>query len=382
MLWDFRIKMKPSLFIIYYDLGLGGIQRKIIDIVNFLAENQPNLRVFILLRRKPTDFDLSDKIKNQQGKIIYYPNWPKVRIPFFFPIFVFYQTWRLKPQVILAFSDMPGFASIWSKLLFFWRKIKVVISEDPNTLPSRQISTYRFAPLRHFLIRIFYPFANTVFTVNRPFLKDLIKTYYLSPKKVSLISNWTFLTERKIFPGKKIYDLVFVGRLRPEKNIGFLLKGVKKLKKFRKDISLCLVGEGEEKKRLQAEAKRRQLKGNVFFVGPTKRVKNYLSQSKIFVLSSENEGLPLTILEAMACGLPVLSSNYPGAKDVIKDGINGFIFKNQAQFIGKVKWLLENPGQRRKIGQQAKAYVRQYHSPENINQYLEPLGFKKTKPLV
>lgn len=364
--------MKAPLFIIYYDLGLGGVQRKIVDIVNFLAENQPDLQIYVLLRRKPTGFDLSEGIKNRRAKIIYYLDWLKIRIPLFFPIFVLYQTWKLRPMAILTFSDVPSLSAIWMKLLFLGRQIRVVVSEDRYI--SREVATYRFAPLRQFLIKLFYRFADMIYSPNQAMAKDLAKACNLPVKRVKIVKNWTNLAERKVDVSYKKYDLIYVGRFVKVKTIRFLLRGVKELKKYKKDVSLCMVGEGGEERDLKSWVRANRLGGNIIFTGAKYEIENYLSQAKIFVYPSRAEGLPLVVLEAMAMGLPVVVFNYPGAKEVIKNGENGFVYKNLKEFGKIVLMLLKNQSLREKIGRRAREYVKLHHSPENIKTYLEALG--------
>lgn len=364
--------MNLPIFIVYYDLGLGGIQRKIVDIVNFLAENQSDLGVYILLRRKKR-FSLKKMIKNKKIRIIYYPDWLKLRIPFFFPVFILYHVWKLKPKAILSFSDAPSLSAIWSKLLFFGRKIRVVINEDPNAPLSKQISSYRFASVRHFLIRIFYPFAEKVIVVNKLFLEDIINNYHLPLEKIRLVPNWTYLAEKKVVYRKRIYDLIFVGRLTQEKNVEFLLRGLKQLKKSKENVSFCLVGGGRLKKELKERVRCYHLGGSVFFTGPTLSVEKHLSKAKVLVLASQSEGCPIAALEAMALEIPVLSSNYPAVAEIIEDGETGLIYDNLSDFVDKALQLLQNHKQRKKIGRQARKYVKEYHSPENIKFYLKEL---------
>lgn len=370
--------MSGSFFIVYYDLGLGGIQRKIVDIVNFLAKDQPNLWIFILLRRKSKKFNLSQEIKNKKAKIIYYPDWLKIRVPFLFPIFVLKNALRLKPKAILAFSDMPGIVAVWIKLLFFWRKTKVVISEDRNFLPSAEVSEYKCSWIRHLLVKIFYPFADTVFCVNKPFATDLLKNYHLSSFKIKLIRNWTYLTEKRIPSTSKKYDFIYVGRFAKVKNLKFLLKGVKELKRFIPNFKLCLIGEGEEEDDLRFWRDKNNLQKNIIIMGPKTKVEDYIAQAKVFILASKSEGLPISALEAMALEVPVLASDYPGVKELIKDGETGFIYKynNMREFINKSLKILADHDKLKKVGQQARAYVRRFHSPKNIKDYLKALGIE------
>ena len=200
--------MQPF-FIIFLQLSVGGVQRKIVDIVNFLASYQPNLSIYILLRNR-TDFDLSPEIKNKNVKIINYAEWNKFKVRYFFPFFVLYYVLRLKPASILAFLDFCSIPAVIAKYVFFWRKIKVVLSEDHYA--SQVISTWKLSNLRHFLIRIFYPFADVIFSCSQAAKQDLTDYYGLPSSKIKIIYNWTTFGSKKIRKADKKYDFIYVGR--------------------------------------------------------------------------------------------------------------------------------------------------------------------------
>lgn len=369
----------PPLLILFIHLGVGGVQRKIVDIVNFLASYQPDLPIYIVLRNREP-FELTPEIKNRKAKIIVYrsfEDWKRVKIPYTYPFFILWQIWRIKPGSILAFLDFVSLPAIWAKLIFFWRKTRLVLSEDHY--PSKIIPTFKFGNFRNFLVKIFYPFADVIFACSQATKEDLIRSYGLPENKIKIISNWTTFTGRKPKVKEKKYDLIYIGRLEKTKNLGFLLRALEKMKKKRSEIRLCFLGSGKEKENLKKMVKSYGLGGNVDFIKPRHEVEDFLAQSKIFVCSSwvKAEGFPVVILEAMAIGTPVLTRKFAGAEEFLKDGKNCYFFKNEEEFVEKALWLLDVPGQRRKIADKALKYVKKYHSPQNILEYLKELDLLK-----
>ncbi|HUS60178.1 MAG TPA: glycosyltransferase family 4 protein [Nevskiaceae bacterium] len=367
------------LLILFINLGVGGVQRKIVDIVNFLGSYQPDLPIFILLRNRE-QFDLTPDIRNKKVKTINYKDykdWMRVKIPLFFPFFVLWHIWRLKPKSILAFLDFVSLPAIWAKLILFWRKTKLVLSEDHYT--SRIIPIFTYGRLRNFLVKMFYPFADVVFTCSQATKNDLIRNYGLPENKIKIIRNWTTFTTRRPKIRRKKYDFIYLGRLEKTKNLGFLIKALKKLKETRKGVSLCLLGSGKEKESLERMTKESHLEKNVDFIEPRRDVEDFLAQSRIFVYSPQikAEGFPLAILEAMAVGTPVLTRDFAGAKEFLADGKNCYFFQTQKEFIQKALWLLNNPSERRRIASRARWYVEKYHSPQNILEYLKELELLK-----
>lgn len=366
------------LLILFIHLGLGGVQRKIVDIVNFLASYQPDLPIVILLRNRES-FDLSSEIKNRNVTIINYQDWVVNwrKIPFFFPLFIIDQIGKLKPQAILAFLDFVSLPCIFARLLKPWRKFRLVLSEDHYA--SRIIPTFTFGRLRGFLVRVFYPLADAIFTCSQATRKDLVENYHLPERRVKVIRNWTTFSEKNLAIIRKKYDFLYLGRMVATKNLGFLIKMVKKLKDKGREMTLCLVGYGKEEENLKKLVSRLHLKDKVFFLAPRLGVPQLMAQSRILVYSSQvkAEGLPMVILEAMALGLPVLTKNFAGSGEFLKDGKNCAIFQHKAEFLKKATWLLDDNKYRQGIISRAKEYVKTYHSPKNILFYLRELGLEK-----
>ncbi len=123
--------------------------------------------------------------------------------------------------------------------------------------------------------------------------------------------------------------ILFVGRLHPVKGVRYLLQAMKIVYEKMPDAKLILVGDGEERELLEKLADNLEIRECVEFAGrvPHERVQDYMNQAEVFVLPSLSEGFPVTILEAMACGLPVVATRVGGLPDVIEDGVNGYLVK-------------------------------------------------------
>lgn len=140
--------------------------------------------------------------------------------------------------------------------------------------------------------------------------------------------------------------LVFVGSLSRQKNVGFLIRALAEILKTRKDVFLLLVGAGDYKKDLQKISAELSLDGNVRFAGfvPHEAVTPYYNMSDVFVMASLSEVMPLVILEAQACGLPVVVLDEAAFYDTINSGENGFLVKEEkpALFAENVLKLLSD----------------------------------------
>lgn len=134
------------------------------------------------------------------------------------------------------------------------------------------------------------------------------------------ISPEKFKTERK-----GALKLCYVGVPDRRKAVDVLIDGVALAIGKGADIHLTICGEGPEVPRLKEQVERLGLGANIYFAGnvDTQQRHRYLSGSDLFVLTSHAEGVPISILEAMAEGMPILSTNVGGVADAVSDGVNG-----------------------------------------------------------
>ncbi|WGZ96390.1 MAG: glycosyltransferase [Candidatus Thiothrix putei] len=138
--------------------------------------------------------------------------------------------------------------------------------------------------------------------------------------------------------------ILFVGRVAFEKNIGFLLAMTARLRADIPDVLLVITGEGPAEKALHKQVQREGLAGHVIFVGYLHRdgeLQACYKASDVFVFASRTETQGLVLLEAMACGTPVVSTAVLGTQDVMGAGLGGLVApENPALFAEQVKCLL------------------------------------------
>jgi 1,2-diacylglycerol 3-alpha-glucosyltransferase len=150
---------------------------------------------------------------------------------------------------------------------------------------------------------------------------------------------------------------IYVGRLGPEKNLPFLIRCFAGIVQAFDQARLLLVGDGPERKTLQEMVDQSELAGFVRFTGmvPYQKVCQYLKMADVFVTASVTEVHPLSVIEAMAAGLPVLGIHSPGISDSVQDGVSGFLVgeEDMAAFTAKMARLISNSEERLKMGENA-----------------------------
>ncbi|MCL5057638.1 MAG: glycosyltransferase family 4 protein [Actinobacteria bacterium] len=123
--------------------------------------------------------------------------------------------------------------------------------------------------------------------------------------------------------GRKLVGTV--ARLAPQKGLKYLLNAASLLSARGEELSFVIVGDGPLRKELEKEVSDLDLPGRVFFTGQRRDVDRLMPCFDVFVLPSVSEGLPLTILEAMAAGRPVVSTRVGGIPEVIEEGVSGLL---------------------------------------------------------
>jgi len=158
--------------------------------------------------------------------------------------------------------------------------------------------------------------------------------------------------------------LVFVGRLGPEKNVEFLLRSFAGTAQAYDQVGLILIGDGPERDNLEDRVRRSGIEDRVHFTGlvPYELIPRYMAVADAFVTASVTEVHPLTVIEAMASGLPVLGIISPGVGDIVRDGVTGFLVPGDdlAAFTAKMVRLVVDHENRKNMSLQAREAANSY----------------------
>jgi glycosyltransferase involved in cell wall biosynthesis len=193
------------------------------------------------------------------------------------------------------------------------------------------IKTLKKIPFSFIFLKIF-KISDGIIVLSNEMKKEL-EYYGFNKDKLFLIPNAVDVEKfipptnkeeikKKLgFENKKI--VIFIGRLTKQKGINFLLEAFKEVDNENK--FLIILGEGELKESLFKKIENLGIKNRIWFGGKKDNVIPYLQAADVFVLTSISEGLPIVLLEAMSCGLPVIVSNVGGNIDVVENEINGYV---------------------------------------------------------
>lgn len=213
--------------------------------------------------------------------------------------------------------------------LFVNRKILFVARE--SSIVSSSLKDEKFSSLFRLLYRWTYKNLNLVICQSNVMADDLIKNFRINPASVKVIYNpidFDFIAAKTdSFVGRtdgKTTQLLCVGRLYAVKGYDRLFQALKLLQRI--DYHLKIVGGGPLRHELEELAMSLGLSNKVSFLGVQENPYQFMVQADCLLLSSYYEGLPNAVLEANACGLPVVAFNAPGGTaEIVEDGINGWL---------------------------------------------------------
>jgi glycosyltransferase involved in cell wall biosynthesis len=163
--------------------------------------------------------------------------------------------------------------------------------------------------------------------------------------------------------------LIQVARLDYLKDHATAVRTLERVVRHRPDTRLVLVGEGPEQAKIEEEVRRRGLEAHVRFLGLRKDVARLLPAADLFLLTSISEGIPLTLIEAMAAGLPVVATEVGGVGEVVVDECTGLLAPSgdDAALAARVIRLADDPALRRRLGQAGRARARAVFSEEEMH---------------
>lgn len=336
---------------------LAGVEIVTYNIAKYLARRGHEVHVI-------TSLDDGLPVESMEnGFFVHRIFWRKIRflgtISFWIKIFLVLK--KINPDIVHAQNIGNGIPAFLAKKIF--KKPYVVYGHGSDVyLP------WRFKkPISKLVLKN----ADAVIALTEDMKKAIKKIYnrdvLVIPNGIDLekfedLSRVTFRKRWKIEDEEKI--LTFVGTLRPIKGVEYLIRAMKIIRQKNADARLMLVGNGEEREKLEKLVKELILEEYVRFIGKVQNeeVPEYMAASDIFILPSLSEGFPVTVLEAMASGLPIIVTRVRGLQEIIKDGENGFLVepKNPEQIAEKVLMLLEDDELRERISKNNKEQAEGY----------------------
>ena len=364
--------MNKKVYLVLHTLSVGGAERHASSIANYLNDNGFNV-VILLLDDNTIDYNLSEGVqvialsdikcktkksikqsilfktselfcKNQYlylDRFYYYKNTYSNKLEHFFR-----NQDDINNSVIISFMPTPNIsASIAKKNM----KYRLILGE----FSSPHLAFAPDAP-ENTLKKKYYPNAD-----GFVFQTEEQKSFYsfLPNVKKVIIPNPLEDIKTQPYNGERRKEIINFCRLVPVKNIPLLVEAFAKLSKEYPDYNLVVYGEGCHKETIEKCISKFGVEDKVFIKPFAKNVLDLVRDSAMFVTSSDREGISNSMLEAMAIGLPTISTDCPagGARMVIKPYENGIIVpvRDPEAMYKAMKYMIDNPDEAEKMGKDA-----------------------------
>jgi glycosyltransferase involved in cell wall biosynthesis len=300
--------MKKKILIIIPSLVLGGGAEKIAaSVTNRLSEK---FKIYILT------FYESKNIYPYKGNYITLKQNSKTWQKLFLPFKIYKKIKSIAPDIIMSFMDYTSIITFFTKFIFQIKVPLVVCSHTNPKIAYRNKLWYL-----KFFIKLVYPskWINKIVTVSLETQYMFEKIYKIRHNKIKTIYNGISINEIQKLKNEKISDynnifynndvikFITIGSLRKVKGHDYLIKAFSKVKDQLPNSKLIIIGDGPLRKELEQLIEKLSLKDDVHLMGLQKNPYKYMAKSDIFVFSSKYEGFPNALLEALACGLPIIS---------------------------------------------------------------------------
>jgi len=296
-----------KIMLIVPTLARGGVER----VVSILSkELSKYFEIYVVIYHSPIEYKIEGKLINLEtptGNL-----WRKVKN-------IFYRVVKLKRLIRKISPDfIVSFMGNLQPILTF-EPVIVSIHNNPDFFPL----------YRKFLLKTIYKLPNVkkIITVSTGIEIKLNNNYSLkNTKNIYNPINSDYITQKLITPKPFEFDYILaIGRLNRQKGFDILIKAFAR-SDLKNMIKLVILGEGEERKDLEKLIVELNLQKQVLLYGKVDNPFIYMKYAKFFILSSRYEGFPVVLLEALACEIPVITTNCEtGPSEIVENEKNGLL---------------------------------------------------------
>ncbi|MFA6335909.1 MAG: glycosyltransferase family 4 protein [Bacteroidales bacterium] len=350
---------------------VGGADRVIVDKASYLAEKF-GYEVFILTANqsgKPFFFPLSEKVKFIDLGVNFNEQYGH---SFFVRGFIYLKLLRLyKSKLSYLLKELKADFTLTtiSRDIDFLLSIKDGSKKIAEShVPKQFVRNLHLMQRRNLLYRI----AGKIWTKRLEKAAAKFDAFVVLTQQDA--ESWSKIRSCTVIPNPlpffperasdcKGKQIISVGRLYEEKGYDKLVKAWSLISNKHKEWKIYIYGVGEMKDFLTGLIREKGVSDSLFLMDPVNNIVEKYLESSFYVMSSRFEGFGMVLIEAMACGLPVISFDCPvGPSNIIIDNEDGFLVDegNIRQFAEKMSFLIENEDIRVKMGQKARENIRRY----------------------
>lgn len=362
------MKVKMRILFCIDSMTKGGAERVISNLSNYLINNGYDVNILTVINSN-IEYDINPKVNleclddkfinvrnEKSGKIKKIANFVK-RIKLMKKAVN-----KIRPDIIISFLPYTSFITL--KAI---KNIPIIVSvrNDPKIEYSSKIY--------NFLMKKLYPKADGFVFQTEDAKQYFANIINVESKIIPNPINEEFVANQE-FQGERKKEIVSVGRLFKQKNHQLLIDAFADLSNELLNYKLIIYGEGEDREKLQKIIRDKKLENRIFLPGNIKDVKGKIYDAKMFILSSDYEGMPNALMEAMALGVPVIATNCPcgGPEFLIENNTNGILIDvgDKEQLKNAILKIIKDREFSKKIAHNAIGISKKL-APEKINKKWE-----------
>lgn len=205
----------------------------------------------------------------------------------------------------------------------------------------------------------FFKYCRLIPVALSELIRDsIVKEYKIEKDKIPVIFNGVDLSKcnpKEDYSKKDVFRILHIGRFSEQKNHIGLIDAFKEFYKKHPDSELLLIGDGEKREEIENYVQEKSIGSAVSFLGLQKNVYGFLHNADVFTLPSNYEGIPMTLIEAMGTGLPIVATAVGGIPDMLSHGENAMIIDNEIEkIVESFEEYYENQEKREIHGNKAK----------------------------
>jgi len=289
----------------------------------------------------------------------------------------------INPDLVFSYFSKPViFGTLAAKLAKVPRVIGMLeglgyaFTEQPEGLSKK---AQLIKSIQVLLYKIALPQLDNIIFLNPDDPKDLLETYHIKVKQVDILGGIGLDLDEYNYQPIQTTDLpinfLFIGRMLKEKGIHDFIAAAKIVKQSYPDVQFTVLGaiDSSNPGALQQSELDRLISLNIInYPGQVDNVQKWIADSHVFVLPSYREGVPRSTQEAMAIGRAIITTDVPGCRETVIDGVNGFLVEkwNPQVLAEKMIYFIEHPEDIKKMGYESYKIAQDKFDADKVNKRL------------
>jgi glycosyltransferase involved in cell wall biosynthesis len=360
----------------------GGAERAAVNILNALDPVHWDRSMYLFRREGPYLDQVDERIALTTGN-------HRSRVGRWLELRRFLRVSR--PDLVVSFLS---YFSVLTAARAAGIGARVVFNQQTPMTAFLDDADYHWRRLWHrrafeIVTRLGYRFADLVVTTSKGVADDLVARFGVSPDHIRVVHNPVDLAAVARASGEPIEPeyrrlwiapvIVAAGRLAHAKNYPLLIDAMSALRK-RVPATLFILGQGELEAELRGQIERLGLGGAVVLCGFQPNPWKYIARADVFAMTSRYEGFGNVLVEAMACGVPVVATSSPGTREIVNVGIDGLLVDRHepGPVASALERILTDEEFRRRLSEGARASAERFALPAIAVMYDRVLGVALT----